>query len=125
MELDIIAYNPSTNHLIHLEPSIDADSWTTREFRFRKKFEAGKKYILKDVFKWLGEIKIDQTAVLITHPKNKDKIGGGTILSVDELLKTIKSEIKKIGIAGRKAIPEQYPMLRTIQFAINGWHKCL
>ena len=42
MELDIIAYNPNTNHLIHFEPSLDADSWDKREKRFSKKFDAGK-----------------------------------------------------------------------------------
>jgi len=37
MELDIVAYNPTTNHLIHMEPSIDGYSWETRETHFRKK----------------------------------------------------------------------------------------
>ena len=42
MELDIIAYNPNTNHLIHLEPSMDAHSWETREKRFKKNLRPGK-----------------------------------------------------------------------------------
>lgn len=42
-ELDIVAYHPNNNELLHLEPSIDADSWGTREERFEKKFAAGRK----------------------------------------------------------------------------------
>ncbi len=52
-ELDIVAYHPATRHLLHLEPSIDGHSWSTRESRDQKKFLAGKKYIFTDVFPWL------------------------------------------------------------------------
>jgi hypothetical protein len=53
MELDVVAYEPRANHLLHLEPSLDADSWEKREKRFVKKFQAGQKYILRDLFPWL------------------------------------------------------------------------
>ena len=26
-ELDIVAFNPQTDHLVHIEPSLDADAW--------------------------------------------------------------------------------------------------
>lgn len=26
-ELDIVAFHPETKHVVHLEPSMDADSW--------------------------------------------------------------------------------------------------
>jgi hypothetical protein len=42
-ELDIVAFHPVTRHLVHYEPSTDADSWARREERFEKKFDAGKK----------------------------------------------------------------------------------
>lgn len=126
MELDIIAYNPKTNHLIHIEPSLDTDSWEIRTHRFKKKFEAGKKYILMDIFKWLkGDAKIEQLAIFVTHPKNKDIVAGGQIMSVDELMKQIKDAIEKHGRMGNKSIPEQYPLLRTVQLAIKGYYKCL
>ena len=44
-ELDVVAFNPKTNHLIHIETSTDADSWATREKRFSKKFASGVKHI--------------------------------------------------------------------------------
>lgn len=50
MELDVIAYHPMTKDLVHFEPSIDAHSWDVREQRFKKKFEAGKKYLFTDIF---------------------------------------------------------------------------
>ncbi|MEA5238864.1 hypothetical protein VB602_21630 [Vibrio parahaemolyticus] len=65
MELDVIAFNPHTNHLVHLEPSIDAHSWAKREERFKKKFASAKKYIFSEVFTWLDEnTEIEQIAVL-------------------------------------------------------------
>ncbi|MDQ3331604.1 MAG: hypothetical protein M3552_13275 [Planctomycetota bacterium] len=36
MELDIVAYDPRANHLLHIEPSLDAHSWAERERRFEK-----------------------------------------------------------------------------------------
>lgn len=126
MELDIIAYNPTTNHLVHIEPSVDAYSWKIRENRFRKKFDAGKKYILTKVFKWLkSNTAIDQIAILITHPKNRNTLGGGTIISMDELIKNIQDKIKEKGIMASNAIPEQYPLLRTIQLVTSGYYKKL
>jgi len=52
-ELDIVAYQPIQNHLFHIEPSTDARSWEKREVFFRKKFDAGKKYIIEDILTWL------------------------------------------------------------------------
>ncbi len=44
-ELDVVAFNPVTRHLVHIEPSMDCDSWPVRERRYGKKFRAGRKYI--------------------------------------------------------------------------------
>jgi hypothetical protein len=49
-ELDIVAYHPKSQDLVHYEPSIDAIGWTKREERYRKKFDAGRKYIFIDIF---------------------------------------------------------------------------
>jgi hypothetical protein len=94
--------------------------------RFRKKFEAGKKYILKDIFRWLeSDTEIEQIAILISHPKDRKKIGGGKIISIDEFARDIQVRIKECGIMGKNAIPEQYPLLRTIQLIINGYYGIL
>ena len=44
-ELDVVGFHPSTNHLVHLEPSVDTISWAEREKRFGKKFDAGRRHI--------------------------------------------------------------------------------
>ena len=44
-ELDVVAFHPEERHLVHIEPSMDADTWAVRETRFGKKFVAGRKYI--------------------------------------------------------------------------------
>ncbi len=124
MELDIVAYNPSTNHLVHIEPSVDAHSWDVREARFKKKFEAGKKHIKGQIFKWLrGDVEIEHIAILISHPKNIHNVGGGKIVSIDEFAKKIQAEISAKGIMAKNAIPEQYPLLRTVQLLTRGYYK--
>lgn len=124
MELDVVAFHPHTHHLIHLEPSIDAHSWTTREARFTKKFGCGERYIFKEVFTWLPDsTPIERVAVLISHPKDRDTLAGARIESVDEMMATIKRDVYSTGITAKNAIPEQYPLMRTLQLCINGYFK--
>ena len=126
MELDVVALDPHTGCLVHIEPSIDAHAWRVREERFTKKFRAGRTYILKEVFTWLKpESQIEQIAVLISHPKNRDTLAGARIMSIDELLLEIKGAIRTRGIVAKNAIPEQYPLLRTLQLSENGYYKAL
>jgi hypothetical protein len=44
-ELDVIAFHPEREHLVHIEPPMDAHTWAKREKKFTKKFQAGRKYI--------------------------------------------------------------------------------
>ncbi len=126
MELDVIAFDPHSGHLIHLEPSIDAHSWAIREQRFSKKFKSARKYIFSEVFTWLDrKTKVEQVAILISHPKGRDTLAGGKLISIDELVLEIKQKIRGRGITAKNAIPEQYPLLRTMQLAENGYYKSL
>ncbi len=126
MELDVIAYDPHSKHLIHVEPSIDAHSWEMREKRFTKKFKAAKKYIFSDVFTWLDKTTpIEQVAILIVHPKNRDKLAGGRIKSIDEFLAEVRDAVSEQGLVAKNAIPEQYPLLRTLQLSHNGYYKVI
>lgn len=126
MELDVVAYDPRRRHLLHLEPSLDADSWERREERFFKKFDAGKRYIFDEVFPWLdASTPIEQVAVLISHPKNRDQLAGAAIRSVDEVVSEIRREVAKCGLASCNAIPEQLPLLRTIQLTCNGYYRAI
>lgn len=122
MELDIVAFNPKTKDLVHVEPSIDALSWTNREERYEKKFKAGMNYIKKDLFPWLPiETKLRQVAVFISHPEGRNSIAGGQLISVDELMSEIRARCKECGPMRKNAIPEQFLLLRTIQMASAGY----
>lgn len=79
-ELDVVAYDPQNRKLVHLEPSMDADSWENRERRYTKKFDAGKKYIPR-LFEGFGELpEIKQIAVFaFGNTKSHAKIGGGSV----------------------------------------------
>jgi len=118
-ELDIVAYHPVENHLIHVEPSIDAHTWLKREERFKKKFDAGKKYIILEIFPWLPHNKVfEQWAVLWGSNRNHKYVGGGKVIPIWEMYRIIAKEISLINPVG-KAIPEQYSLLRTIQYTLH------
>jgi len=126
-ELDVVAYCPSSQHLVHVEPSMDANTWSVREARYAKKFEAGKKYI-RDVFKGIDlPDHIEQIALLgFASTANVKSLAGGRIMTSAQFLQEITLEIGVLKIASA-AVPEQYPLLRTIQFAYQhrkaaGWN---
>ena len=122
-ELDIIAFNPKTNHLIHLEPSIGQSTWENQQNKFERKFNTAKKHLHSEVFDWIDKTtEIEQCAIIDTHPKGRDFIGGGHIKSIDEMIKEIRDTIFKIGNMERHAISEQYPLLRTIQLVECGYY---
>ncbi len=121
-ELDVVAYHPQVGHLIHLEPSLDADSWHRRELRLRKKFEAGRRYICQDVFPWLDPATpIEQVAILATATKRE--LSGGRVISIDEFVATVKDAVLKRGPLRTNAIPEEYDLLRILQLALCGYSK--
>ena len=123
MEIDIIAYHPKSKLLVHCEPSIDALTWEKRERRYKKKFKAGRKYIFTEIFPWLeSSIKLRQVAVFATHPKGRDTIAGGEILSIDEVMAEIRDKVLANGKMAKNAIPEQFPLLRTVQLSHSGYY---
>lgn len=115
-ELDIVAFHPKKKHLVHVEPSMDAASWETRESRYKKKFAAGRKYIptLFDGNDLPDEI--EQIALLVfASTANRKTLGGGRILILDQFLAEILTTLRDVSIA-KAAIPEQLTILRTLQF---------
>ena len=116
-ELDVVAFHPEKKHLVHLEPSLDTDSWAKREARYAKKFEAGKKHI-PGLFPNL-EIpnEIEQIALFLygsgkTHPT----LGGGRVMLVSQLMTDISTALLGHSIS-RNMIPEQFPLIRTLLYA--------
>jgi hypothetical protein len=126
MELDVVGFHPKTSELVHYEPSIDALSWDKREVRYKKKFEAGRKYIFTELFSWLPpDTALRQIAVFPTHPRGRDNIATGKIISIDELMAEIRSKVVACGPMMRNAISEQYPLLRTIQMTHAGYCRAI
>jgi hypothetical protein len=115
-ELDIVAFHPTTGHIIHVEPSMDAHSWAERERRYKKKFEAGRKYIPFMIPGYKLGTHIEQVALFgLLKRSNRKELAGGKIIVVSELLQVIVKELRtrRVAIA---AVPEQFPLLRTVQF---------
>ena len=115
-ELDVVAFHPQSRNLIHLEPSMDADSWATREKRYRKKFDAGRKYIpsLFEGFRLPNEI--EQIAILVFASKqNHETLGGGKLVLASEFLEEIFRDLKSKSLSS-SAISEQLTILRSFQF---------
>lgn len=129
MEIDVVGYRPasenSSEDLVHYESSIDAHSWETRERRFDKKFAFARQHIKSDIFPWLSasQCAIRQIAVLVSHPKNRHQLAGAQIQSIDELVAEVSQAVREKGAVVRNAIPETYPLLRTMQFVHCGYFK--
>lgn len=126
-ELDVIAYNPATKHLVHYEPSLDAESWARREERFTKKFTMGRQHVL-DIpqLSFLTQEQVDsmeQVAVFPAVAEARRDFLGVKAVGMDELMSTINQFVCERGPMASNAFPEQYPMLRTLQFALCGYYK--
>lgn len=119
-ELDVVAYNPRTGHLVHVETSTDADSWPERERRFTRKFTCGMNYV-NSLFDGLTlPNQIDRVAVFaFGSGRNHKTVGGGKVRTAKELISEILGVLKDIPFACR-AVPEKYPILRVLQIIANG-----
>ena len=118
-ELDVVAFNPSLRHMVHIEPSLDAESWEKRERLFKKKFDAGRKYIpdLFDGYDLPNDI--EQIAILVFASRsNHPALGGGKVLLISDLMRQIMEDLgdKK---ALSNMVAEHHTILRTLQFVIE------
>ena len=115
MELDVVAFNPVTSHLVHYETSTDGDSWTKREERFSKKFSSGAKYI-KALFEGLCvPDEVERKAIFaIVSDKNHKMVGGGQVVPALDYIVEILHALKGTPFSSR-AVPEKYPILRVLQ----------
>ena len=119
-ELDVVAFNPAKQSLVHIECSMDADSWAERERRFSQKFRMGRKYI-QDLFQGFDSLpQIEPIALLaMGSSKNHVTVGGGRVVMVGELLQDIRQKIPSSFTSA--IVPEQFVILRTLQFAAESW----
>lgn len=110
-----MAFNPKTNHLIHIETAVYGASWAYYESKYKKKFEAGAKHI-KALFGGLNlPNKIEKRVILAGgSTKNHKTIGGGEIQLVEDFILEILKELKSTSMLSR-SVPEKYPVLRVLQ----------
>lgn len=114
-ELDVVAFHPEKKHLVHVEPSTDANSFEQRDRRFAKKFAAGRKYIPKLFAGLRLPDEIDQYSVVINGNRTaRPNIGGRPFKLQRELLIEILRDVKDIR-SETNAIPENFPLLRLLQ----------
>ena len=109
-ELDVVAFNPTLRHLVHIEPSLDAESWEKRERLFKRKFEAGRKHIaeLFDGFDLPPEI--EQIAILVFASRSNHPIS--------DLMRQIMEDLGDQKL-NSNLVPEHHTILRTLQFVIE------
>jgi len=119
-ELDVVAFHPGKKRLVHIETSMDATSWAERETRFSRKFKTGQKYI-QSLFAGFDPLpEIEPVALIVMgSARNHAKVGGGTVLMIGDLMREIRDKVP-YGV-GTQIVPEQYVILRTLQFASEYW----
>ena len=124
-ELDVVAFNPKKKHLVHIEPSMDCDSWDQREKRFKAKFAAGRQHIPSLFAGFSGLPKVEQVALLVfASEQGHTTLGGGKVLLIKDFMHKIRFDpvwgLDK-RLVRNKAVPEQFVILRSLQFAANYW----
>jgi len=120
-ELDVVAFNPEKKLLVQVEPSLDADSWAIREKRYAKKFAAGQKHI-PSLFAGIDVPKQPLQIALFVYGGGRDRklVGGGQVMFIREFMREIRTGIENRRI-NSAAIPEEFALLRTLQFAAQYW----
>jgi hypothetical protein len=103
---------------VHIETSGDADSWIQRRKRFEKEFRVAERHY-RDVFAWdYREVKKVAIVSFRKPPENMTFGPSILILPIPELMDQIRSELRGIDPT-RVVVPESYPLLRAIQFAVG------
>lgn len=122
-ELDIVAFHPGEGRLVHIEPSVDSHTWRERERRYSKKFEAGRRYI-PELFEGMKlPEEIDQIALFVYGGPQKKTLAGGRVVLIQEFMSEVLRYLRDRPVNGA-AVPEGYPLLRTLQFAAQYWPGC-
>lgn len=115
-EMDVVAFHPESLSLLHIETSMDADSWDKRKSKFQKKFSTANTYYY-ELFKF--EVKnIEKMVIAGFNPPRKDFWSVAPIKSIPDFVEEITDYLSQFHPLNQ-AIPENYPLLRAIQFAIH------
>ena len=118
VELDVLAFSPSDQRLVHIETSSDANSWQERKDRFLKK-----KFILsrKEYESLIGSnIKTIEKIAIVGWSTTKRDLNWGDdikVVLIPQLLEEITAKLKETSPV-KQAVPESFPLLRAMQMAL-------
>jgi hypothetical protein len=120
-ELDVVAFHPGQQKLVQIEPSLDADGWEKREQRYQRKFDAGKRHIPALFAGLVLAAELDQIVLFVFGGgPSRTTLAGGKVCFIKEFMRQVHEEVRKRRVE-KAAIPEQYPLLRTLQFTAQYW----
>jgi len=124
-ELDVLAYSPKASELIHVESTWDANTWDKRKERFLKK-----KFVYSHAqYEELVGAKISRLrkrALVGLGRSSKSDLDWGESIEV-VLIPHFIAEISKELVAKdplKDIVPEGFPRLRAMQFALRYGGKC-
>ena len=113
-ELDVVAFHPLRRHLVHLEPSFDLLSWEERERHFAPKFAAGRKYLHR-LFGTGEQVHLEQIALIVADEETPRTIAGARLLRLSDFMAAMLEALSTFDMA-EAVVPEQWPLIRTLQF---------
>ncbi len=115
--MDVVGFHPARRHFLHVECSVDANTWEDREKTFERKFIMGLKHA-RELFSGMElPTALDQVVVhgYASAADQHRELGGGRLVTSQELTAEIITGIP--ATTWTNAVPEKYPLLRTLQFA--------
>jgi hypothetical protein len=116
IELDVLAYDPSSHTLLHVETSGDADSWAERKRRFLKK-----KFVLeREEYEAILGCKVSnikKVAVVGYVRSTKADLNWGQDIEVGLIPHLMTQIARKLRSQHpmQEAVPEGFPILRAVQ----------
>jgi hypothetical protein len=115
-ELDILAYDPNSGALLHVETSGDANSWAERKDRFlTKKFMLERREYEEILGCRISNIK--KIAVVGYSRSTKIDLDWGKdieVVLIPELMRQIAEKLRSQKPM-QEAVPEGFPILRAVQ----------
>lgn len=131
-EMDVIAYDPATQKFLHIETSTDALAFVKRKEIFERKFSDARMHYL-EVFPF-KTINIEPKQIVVVGfnltpipevANWKSSAPDGSpwgdikieVIHIPKFIQQITAKLKDKNLQ-RAAIPETYPLLRAIQYAM-------
>ena len=119
-ELDVVAFHPVKQHIVHIEAAINASSLTALRSRLQKQFTAGQKYLSK-LYEGIEPLPhMEQIFLSYRAWDNLELPEGVKILTIGELLMQIRDYLKPRGIRDY-VVPQTFPLLRVLHYASHYW----